>query len=716
MPKTLLDIFADLENLVKKFDEKAQELLLSRLQDSTVLVNRIDVDGKAKDLCTFLGLSDSDSERCQDKLRDLFNLDHDLTDADLALINSGCLIKEGDKSDWAARCREVQRKLSNFISGFQSEEVDHVYLVSAYFSIQINQTYDRSLGKVVRGEYRAGDQICGALDTFTLGPLGGAMRNALERLSGVFDKRDIQPLLTSYNQISFDVSALVDLFAQGNHVDFDFLDLLMRRYELDSHPENLASLLELYSHEEFVTRYRKYCALSVECKLLSARIEQLQRAIRMYDAFAMRNACMPPALQESELQRTRITLERKQIILRHFQQMIEQQVKPVTDDLEANPDYNPETNFCYAQMLLLQNALTTELATQVEYHLTLYVKEINHVADKITAYGILYILQLCLPTPRDKCQAHDKLPETLLQRALQLEEQQPQGACGFGYFIGMLDHIRQRHQIITDIVPMCSRAIRRGFNFQALIDQILLRGTLRECLFDVHIITHLQPIDPAVSKQYAYILRALICQEFGDYQLALSFLETQKETRFPDAGIRAAIACVFGRVTHDESMELFSRLLSPLEWERQRHPEWIKLDYTKISTSLTKIKEAKVDKNYSVVRFLNVVSRELNVIKQLNFKDKFIKIIIQNTVKQILDIINREYLIFSVSSRVLSPELTKSKESLMKVVPEVLAAYEELARPFLGIMEYCYSQRVAKFSDNPHGMFCHMDKAAAPAQ
>jgi hypothetical protein len=120
-----------------------------------------------------------------------------------------------------------------------------------------------------------------------------------------------------------------------------------------------------------------------------------------------------------------------------------------------------------------------------------------------------------------------------------------------------------------------------------------------------------------------------------------------------------------------------------------------------------------------------VVRKELAVITNITLckSDSHIQMIINNTIKQILDIINREYLIFSVDPKILPPDVARIIQQLRPFAPEVFKAYQELARSFQEIVNFRYqqlqipdAQECAGLSGNIHTMFgSPVPEAAYPA-
>ena len=673
MAKELIDVFAALENNIEEFCRISKATLLSRLQKSTELVVQID----------------------EPKLRDLFEFPAPLTDADLALINAGC-IEPGDTSARAKECRAEQRKLSQLINKqYNPAVINSVFLIATYFSIQLDKRYQQTISKIIEQKLNDIEDINGAFAGF----YGGEDASYVENMRSDLKKLKLTNLSELFEQIIQNLNELADLFEKGKKIDFD----------------------------EFALLFQRHYKLSQQCNILSAKIQELENALYLHNALLTVNRVYVSAPQESELQENQGLLAIKRETLANVQELIRLRVRPITAEGEDNPHYDPETTFYYARMLLLHNSSNPTLYTRIEYYLNLCLpSESVSKNNKIVACGMLYLLQIYLPKSKDKHQGKDLLSENLVKTALQLEEQPAEHTCGFGYVVGVLHHFslivqlrmhRKRSladEINREILPICMKAAKKGFDFRALINQILSRGSLPESLFDFHIITHLDPIDPAISEQYAYILFALICQELGEYQLAVQSLDTQRESRFADIRIQEPIA----RINHYESISLFYGLVRTLEGEITalctKNPENSEMPdiQSNIIGSVDGILQAKRN-SHCLVEFLEIVRQNLEIITNAECDQR----LIQNTIKQILDIINREYLIFSVNPDTLPSDLNKKIQEIKVFAPEVFQAYQDLARPFSGIMEYCCQQMRpgVKLSSNGYSMFsCNAQSPAEP--
>ncbi len=748
MAKTLLDILAELANKIKEFDQCARTVLSNELQQRTELIPIINTGEAAEELRTFLNDLDDSNADCAEKLRNLFGIDHDLSDADLALINAGVLVQEGDVSDRAHMCRDAQRKLSQVIGPlFDPGIFNSAYLVSAYFSTQIYPTYDRMLGGILRGECIDPDLILGAFDTLGQGVLSHSMYDELQKLQGNFTELDLRGLPELHVQICSSFGECVEQYKQTRAMDSSVLDYLLSRYELVPSMENLKKLLAQYRDERFPDQYKVYHSLCMECDKLRREIERLRAVIQMY--YALRHgALQTSAPQEPTLRKAEELLRKKQAILDRIE---------YTADPQTFTDYDPEVSFTYAQILLLRGSQTEEVYAQVQHFLNSYLSHsagtvTNHFANKITANGMLYMLNVSMPF-----NPADTLRDVLVQRALELEKGDPQYSCGFAYYIDMLWVLGQMphaEDIITgSIEPRCLDAVKKGFDFRSLVDKVLItshRVGVISCLSNASIVSGcLEPIDPEISRQYAHVLLALICQELQQHQAALAYLHAATAWRFTDLNMRESIMRIFGVNTHAESIGLFRGLIRTLEGEMDVYCMRIR-DYKMAHMPDSDSQDAKMDEkvlaqiryvdeqvlptiqsiidriekirvakeNNCLVEFLTIVRAKLEAIANIPLRqlEPHIQVIISNTIKQILDIINREYLIFSVNPKILPPGLGEIIEQLKPFAPEVFQAYQELAKPFRGIIEFCYQQiPVLAASDNMHRMFHHQDPIAPDA-
>jgi|GEM_PF-5415066 len=706
----------DLRNSVYDFCDKLSDTLLKPLKDSRLVVEELKQEFKEA-LCRAHKISIE--EMC---------------DIHIAHINKD----GGQTQDPIGEKRELQGQLTHAIDQIRKDFQGNPDMRRVIDIIQlfINVNIHYSLDQLLAGSITQRNPLSDIMKNFCvqIRACNRLLQKIKEQLPFVNDsishrEDELTAIQERVNLIQQNLIGLSDLY-------IDLLEVLQKQYELNPTSENFDALINRYKKEDIERQFRGVQELGCECNNIQQRISDLQRRDRTFTSLTVTRGTMfaMPIGFEAEITRLRLLLTIHQKILKQFMDIIKSRTRPFDSETGVkNESYDSDAAYHYAVILLYNKE-----PNKATFYLDMYVKNNPTRLDyQLRAYCLLYIIFTNYPME----QGQVTTLQSYLNNAEALETVDNR-TFGIGHYLhvlhnfSLINNILKQHKeivedsartsgvdkreqetvhsqlpwqrnteimlLIAEIYKRCCAAANKGFDFRLFVNEITRPSnadrTITQLLFNAEMVHNLRSMSPATSSEYAKIFLALVCQNLGQIDLARRYLLDinhiiiGNENRMHCEITQYAQRKIEERYEHNISLALLNGICQQVQGAIEG-PERI---YQKCFLSilldfLKRIYQAK-QQNKNPMDFLNIIFSHLNDLSQHPGLKTCDQELLKSVIKQLINIIDSEYLIFSANPEKLeNAKLRDVVIKLVKLLKESSIAHdclENLLKPALPFREF----------------------------